>query len=77
VASAQPTLSQQLEVIGVSKGETHSEQMIDITAPDVVEVSIREDGTVIWINVDGICKLRVCQIPNLVVDDRRIKSSVE
>jgi hypothetical protein len=47
-------------------------QMIDITAPDKsVEVSIRKDGTVIWVNVDGVCKLRICQIPHLVIDDRR------
>lgn len=41
---------------------------IDITKPDAgVEISIKDDGTVIWINVDGICVLRVCQIPYLEV----------
>jgi hypothetical protein len=32
---------------------THS--MVDITAPTIVEVLVRYDGKVVWINVDGIC----------------------
>jgi len=42
-----------------------------ITAPKVVEISIRDDGKVIWINVDGKCQLCCCEIQNLVLDDRR------
>ena len=44
----------------------------DITAPKDVEVSIRFGGKVLWINVDGKCELRICQIGNLVLDDKRI-----
>jgi hypothetical protein len=46
--------------------------MIDITGPGVVEVTVREDGSVLWINVDGICRLRICQIQQrLIIDDQR------
>jgi hypothetical protein len=41
---------------------------VDITAPRNVEIKVREDGSVIWVNVDGVCVLRVCQIPHLQVD---------
>ena len=41
-------------------------EMLDITAPKHgVDIEWREDGTVIWVNVDGICRLRICQIPQL------------
>ena len=39
--------------------------MIDITAPENVEIKIRLDKKVIWINIDGICELRACKIKNL------------
>ncbi len=42
------------------------DQMIDITGPEIVEVQIRDDGKVVWINIDGICRLRACQIKKLV-----------
>ncbi len=45
--------------------------MTDITAPGVVEVSVRDDGKVVWVNVDGKCELRACQIGAIVLDDRR------
>lgn len=38
-------------------------QLLDITKPEHgVEVQIREDGAVVWVNVDGICRFRACQI---------------
>lgn len=46
--------------------------MIDITAPEIVEILIREDGKVIWINIDGSCKLRACKIDKLIVNDERL-----
>jgi hypothetical protein len=47
--------------------------MIDITAPSDVEVKIRGDGKVVWVNIDGICKLRACRIGKLeLVDERQI-----
>jgi len=36
--------------------------MLDITAPSHVEIEIREDGHVVWVNVDGECVLRACRI---------------
>ena len=46
--------------------------MIDITAPKYpVEIAIRHDGKVLWINVDGKCVLRVCQIKALILYDNR------
>lgn len=45
-----------------------SGNMIDITAPEIVEVSIRPDGKVLWINVNGICVLRACNIGTLIAE---------
>jgi hypothetical protein len=47
------------------------EPMIDVTAPQVVEVSIRNDGKVVWVNVDGICRFRACQITTVILEDKR------
>jgi hypothetical protein len=46
-------------------------QMLDITAPEIVEVQIRSDGTVLWVNVDGVCRLRICCITNFILSDER------
>ena len=52
-------------------------RMLYITAPTVVEVQIREDGRVLWVNIDGECKLRVSSIGLLsVLDDREPKPEV-
>lgn len=46
--------------------------LLDITRPDtVVEVMVNNDGSVVWVNVDGVCRLRVCRIPHLVLMDMR------
>lgn len=52
-------------------------QVLDITcsaATQEVEVSIKKDGKVLWVNIDGICRLRVCRIPYLVIKDDRSRS---
>lgn len=42
---------------------------VDITAPDHgVEIQVREDRKVIWVSVDGVTVLRICQIPALSLD---------
>jgi hypothetical protein len=47
-------------------------KMQDITAPEHgVEIEIREDGTVIWVHVNGVTALRICRIPYLVLTDHR------
>lgn len=50
---------------------TEAGTSLDITAPDAgVQVRIRRDQKVIWVDVDGVNVLRVCRIPLLeVVDD--------
>lgn len=48
-----------------------SDQMVDITKPQIVEIQISNNG-VIWVNVDGICRLRCCRIEKLVIDDQRV-----
>jgi hypothetical protein len=50
--------------------------MVDITAPNVVEIEVRHDGKVVWVNVDGVCRLRACQIGNLAIDDSRINYNI-
>jgi hypothetical protein len=51
--------------------ESSSRRALDITGAKAVEVRVRADGTVLWVNVDGICALRVCQVQVLVVEDKR------
>jgi hypothetical protein len=42
------------------------EHSLDITEPcHGVDVQIRADGKVLWVNVDGVCVLRICRITNL------------
>ena len=48
-------------------------EMNDINAPRMgVQVQIRDDGKVLWVNVDGLCVLRVNNIPMLDVEDMRL-----
>lgn len=54
----------------VTKDEILGTQL-DITAPGAVEVIIDHKGKRVWVNVDGICKLRCCQIDYLEVHDER------
>ena len=46
-------------------------EMTDITNPDHVEIQIRHDGRVVWVNVNGICRLRCCMVENLELIDER------
>lgn len=38
--------------------------MIDISEPEGVQVEVVEGqaGKVLWVNVDGVCRLRICRI---------------
>lgn len=42
--------------------------LIDITGPQVVEVQVSHDCRKLWVNVNGKCVLRCCQIENLVTE---------
>jgi hypothetical protein len=46
-----------------------AEAMLDVMGAEVVEVIIRQDQKVIWVNVNGACILRVCRIDNLTFED--------
>ena len=48
-------------------GEADAVDAIDITAPEFVEM--KTDGKVVWVNVDGVCVLRVCRAKIIVVND--------
>jgi len=48
-------------------------EQIDLHDSKVVELVIRDDGKVVWVNVDGVCRLRVCRIESLVIEDQRKK----
>jgi hypothetical protein len=48
-------------------------EMGDITGAKIVEVLIRADGKVLWINVNGFCRLRICQIEKIEINDQRPK----
>lgn len=49
------------------------DNQLDITGADVVEVSHSADGTVLWVNVSGICALRICRIKQLMMNDTEVK----
>ena len=45
-----------------------AEAHVDLTAPGHVDVSISDDGKVIWVNVNGICVLRCCQCESITIE---------
>lgn len=45
------------------------EAQVDITGPEHVEVLIDRKRSVVWVNVNGVCVLRACQITNLFVNE--------
>lgn len=47
------------------------DRMLDITAPETVEIQISNNGKVVWINIDGHCMVRACRIGKLTVQDNR------
>jgi hypothetical protein len=43
-------------------GRSYDDTMLDITGAGVVQIDVKIDGSVLWVNIDGMCVLRVCQI---------------
>lgn len=43
---------------------------LDITEPLFVEILVREDRKVIWVNVEGVCLLRCCGIHQLITNTK-------
>lgn len=57
------------EIIGcASHSSAKSEAMLDITGAECVEVSVRRDKKVLWVNTENGCVLRISQIKNICVD---------
>lgn len=50
----------------------NTNDQLDITGAKDVQIQIRGDQRVIWVNVDGMCRLRICQIEDLTIDDQTI-----
>lgn len=42
--------------------------MVDIVAPKGVQIQVRADGKVLWVNVDGVCVLRCSQVEVLEIE---------
>jgi hypothetical protein len=47
------------------------DKQLDITGADSVEILTDRARGVIWVNVEGICMLRICRIEDLTVKDVR------
>lgn len=49
----------------------------DVLARHGVEIDVRQDGLIIWVNVDGICVARILTngvtVPISIVDNRKDK----
>lgn len=41
---------------------------LDITGAKQVQVQVSRDGTVLWVNVNGVCALRACRIETLEME---------
>jgi len=50
-----------------------TDDTLDSTGPQhEVEIKLDQNRGILWVNIDGVCRLRVCQIPNsahVVFDD--------
>lgn len=47
-----------------------TDQMVDILQPSEVEIRIRFDGGVVWVNVNDVCKFRA-KVSDLTLIDER------
>lgn len=41
--------------------------MVDVVKPQLVEIMISQTGEEVWVNIDGICRLRAKQCKHVVV----------
>lgn len=48
-----------------------SQHLMDISEPEVVEIQIRADGKVVWVNVDSVCRFRACRVKKIEIKDER------
>ena len=46
---------------------SYQDGMLDITGPvGIVEVEVRAQHGVLWVNIEGICVLRICKIDSVI-----------
>ncbi len=58
----------------ISKEQLSKFKFVDIAAFEGVELTIREDGLVLWVNVDDICIARIVTngfVPITIEDKRK------
>ena len=59
------------EQVVANETKRSTETMVDIAYPNVVDVVLRNDGTGLWVNVDGVCALRITHVKRLILTDNR------
>jgi len=58
-------------MIGFSYSIDAGVPQLDITGPETpVEIVVSQDKKVIWVNTEGVCVLRICRIPELIMEER-------
>lgn len=69
LGQSNPLKTKVVKVSGTDDG-TIGPQM-EIGAPEVVQIVIDRGGQVIWVNVDGICRLRASRVGTVRIEDQR------
>lgn len=54
-----------------------NEQMFDLNDSKEVEIQIRSDGKAVWVNVDGVCRVRVNNPVKIRLIDQRPRHVVD
>lgn len=54
----------------IKEGDSQELIVLDFVG-QVVQVTVNPQGTVLWVNIDGMCRLRVTKAKAIELDDRR------
>lgn len=57
--------------------DERSLECIDLNGVNAAEILIREDADAFWINVDGICRLRVQGVKQIIINDNSPKMIIQ
>ena len=57
--------------------EIREYNFLDIAEPKVIQIEVNPTGSILWVNIDGLCVLRVCKIAKLTIIDNRNKMRKE
>lgn len=52
-------------------------QSLDITGAEVVQIQVKADGSVVWVNTEMHCVLRICQVKSVEILDERLTAPKE